>query len=271
MNPAEPSQADIAAVSQAINQPAQVQQPTAEPVIPQVTPQEPAPQEAPQEPPVQTPQEPSDPFAQFAQPQEQPTEPIQPAEPAQPQEQPKNDYQSYEDYMNEVLKDVPQIQDTPDPNSVSPDDPESLKKFFDDLVNTAVQKASAEVARKSAVQAKERALWDEAFDKYGSIKTNKNLRDMVHNIRIGYFNRGIAITPKQAADKLLESLGNQYKQGVADNQVVTTIENVQPNTGGSVNEVPTTADRDKMLESLQTGGEAALAAMLDAKIKAGNL
>jgi len=82
---------------------------------------------------------------------------------------------------------------------------------------------------------------------------------------------GIAITPKQAADKLLESLGNQYKQGVADNQVVTTIESVQPSAGGSVQQVPTTTDRAKMLESLQTGGETALVEMLDARIKAGNL
>lgn len=265
----EPTPADIAAVAQAINEPAPVATPVAPP---QAAPQPQAqPQAQPQPQAPAQPAEPSDPFAQFAQPQEQPTEPIQPAEPAQPQEQPKNDYQSYEDYMNEVLKDVPQIQDTPDPNSVSPDDPESLKKFFDDLVNTAVQKASAEVARKSAVQAKERALWDEAFDKYGSIKTNKNLRDMVHNIRIGYFNRGIAITPKQAADKLLESLGNQYKQGVADNQVVTTIENVQPTAGGSGAPATTTLDRKEMLTAVQDGGEVALAEILDAQIKAGKL
>lgn len=265
--PTEPSQADIAEVANVIGeQPAP--QPTPQPVA-EPAPAVPAPVAEPE--PV-VPAQPSDPFESLI----QPTEPAAPAAehvtPA-PAEQPKKEdtYQSYDEYMSEVLKSVPKPKDVPDPNSISPDDPEGLKKFFDDLVNAAVDKAQTEVTRKSAIQAKERALWDEAFDKYGSIKTNKNLRDMVHNIRIGYFNRGIAITPKQAADKLLESLGNQYKQGVADNQVVTTIESVQPNAGGTVQQVQTTADRAKMLELLQTGGETALAEMLDAQIKAGNL
>lgn len=268
MPPSEPSPSDIEAVSNAIGVPAVVPEtPVAEPVA------QPAP--------ATQPEPATDPFAAFGAPTEPtpvtaptpPSEPTpQPSQPVEPQASaPQDNYQSYEDYMNEVLKDVPKSQDMPDPNAISPDDPEGLKKFFDDLVNTAVVKATSEISRKTALQSKERALWDEAFDKYGSLKTKPQLRDMVHNIRMGYFNRGVAITPKQAADKLLESLGNQYKQGVADNQVVTTIENVQPTGGGSGNQAPTSMDRNEMLTSLQTGGEAALAEMLDAQIKAGKL
>lgn len=269
MPPSEPSPSDIEAVSNAIGVPTVVPDtPVAEPVAQPVQP-------APAEPA-------ADPFAAFGAPAE-PSQPVtaptppseptpQPQQPVEPQQSaPQDNYQSYEDYMNEVLKDVPKPNDVPNPNDISPDDPEGLKKFFDDLVNTAVAKATSEISRKTALQSKERALWDEAFDKYGSLKTKPQLRDMVHNIRMGYFNRGIAITPKQAADKLLESLGNQYKQGVADNQVVTTIESVQPTGGGSGNQAPTSMDRNEMLTSLQTGGETALAEMLDAQIKAGKL
>lgn len=295
MNPtSEPTPADIAAVASAIGEPTNTPapQPQAPPApAPQMQPPAPTPQPAPSQQqtdpfaqlfasePTPAPQEPTPPAPQPQ--QEQPKEPTspqttpQPQQPAEPQPAPQaqptptDDYQSFEDYMNETLKNVPKAPEAPNPEDISPDDPVAIKKFFDDLVNTAVQKATTETARKSAIQNRERALWDEAFDKYGSLRTNKNLRDMVHSIRMGHFQRGIAITPKQAADKLLESLGNQYKQGVADNQVVTTIENVQPTGGNSAAAVPTTLDRESALTAVQTGGEAALAQILDAQIKAG--
>lgn len=291
----EPTPADVAAVANIIGEqpaPQPAPQPTPQPTAtPVATPQAP-----PQAPPA--PAEPSDPFATlFNQPSEptpptppapaqpqQPTEPTPqpqpptepqhqaPTPPAQPVAQPVEPaYQSFDDYMNETLKNVPKSPDLPNPENISPNDPAAIKQFFDDLVNTAVQKAKAETTRSNAIQARERALWDEAFDKYGSLRTKKPLRDMVHSIRMGYFQRGIAITPKQAADKLLESLGSQYKQGIADNQVVTTIENVQPTAGGSGAPATTSLDKKEMLTAVQDGGEVALAEILDAQIKAGKL
>ena len=295
MNPSEPTPQDIAAVASAIGETPTVA-PTAPPVA---TPPAPAPVQppaptAPATPPAPTaPAEPADPFsALFAQPSE-PTAPQAPAQPAPtevtppapvapaepqapatppvtpPAQPPVDDYQTFEEYMNETLKNVPKAPAMPNPEDISPDDPKAIKQFFDDLVNTAVQKASSEVTRKSAIQSRERALWDDAFDKYGSLRDKKPLRDMVHSIRMGYFQRGIAITPKQAADKLLESLGSQYKQGVADSSVVTTIENVQPGGGNSSTPVTTTLDKQSALTAVQEGGEAALAEILDAQIKAG--
>lgn len=282
MNPSEPTPADIAAVANAVNEP-------------QVQPQAPAPPAPEPQAPAQapaTPAEPADPFANiFNQPTEvtppttpepqaapqQPTEPTpQPQQPVEPQSNAQiapqqDDYMTFDDYMNETLKNVPKAPEAPNPEDISPDDPAAIKKFFDDLVNTAVEKAKAETTRQNAIQSRERELWDEAFNKYGSLKEKKGLRDMVHSIRMGYLQRGIAITPKQAADKLLESLGSQYKQGVADNQVVTTIENVQPTGGGSANPVTTSLDKKDMLTAIQDGGEIALAQMLDAQIKAGKL
>lgn len=282
-------------------EPQQPQQPAAQPQQP--TQQQPAQQPAQQpQQPAQPTNQPLDPFAAFAaQPPAQPAQPTQPepqqpqpsqpeptptpqpqqpAEPSQaapepqapaePQTQPEQ-YQSYEEYIKSVIGDTGNEPESPDPSKISPDDPEAIKQFFDDLVNTAVTKATQETAKKAAIQSHERQLWDGAFDKYPSLKSNKNLRDMVHSIRMGHFQRGQAITPTQAADKLLESLGQQYKQGVADSQVQTTIEQVQPQGGGTGNPVATTLDKNDALLAVQDGGEQALTEILDQEIKAGRL
>lgn len=232
------------------------------------------------------------------QPTQTPTEPVQPVqapatpalavEPGQPQTPPTqtpptqqpaqptpaipqpDQFQSYEDWQKEVLKGVPEVPAAPDASKVPQDDPAAIKGFFDDLMGTAEKRFEAKFERKNAIQAAEKKGWDEAFSKYETLKTNKNVRDMVHNIRMGYFSKGIAITPTQAAQKLLESLNTSYKQGMTDNQVTTTIENVQP-VGGQGTPIPTTLDKNAALTAVQDGGEQALASMLDAEVKAGRL
>lgn len=284
----EPSQTDVAAVQAHLTgapTPAPAPQPA------QMQPEAPTPQPAPT-------QQTSDPFAslfasepeptpeptQPTEPAPQPTEvaqPTQPQEPAQPTQtsqpaapaptQPQEDYQTYDEYMKQVMAGVPEAPKSPDPEKVNPDDPAAIKGFFDELVNTAVTRAQAETARQSAIQTSEKRLWDSAMEKYGTLKTNKQLRDTVHAVRMGYFNRGIALTPTQAAEKLLEGLGSQYRQGVADSQVVTTYESVQPTGGGSAAPVATSLDKENALTSVQSGGETALAQILDQEIKAGRL
>lgn len=296
----EPTANDVAAVSQMLEgQPAP--QPAPQAPVASPAPQAPAPVATPapaqQQPAQPTPQpaptsQPQDPFsALFEQPapqpapqapapqSSQPTEPAttpqpqQPAEPSQPTQPVSTEpqYQSFDDYMAEVTKGIGSDDiTTPDPSNIDPNDEAGIKTFFDDLVNTAVQKASQEVSRSQAIQTTERRLWDEAMNKYGSLRENKNLRDMVHSIRMGEFQKGVAITPTQAADRLLDALQAQYRQGVADNAVVTTIESVQPN-GGSGTAVETTTDADGLYSDLQHGGENALANYLDGQIKAGKL
>lgn len=242
-----------------------------------------------------TPTEPVDPFASLfptepATPAEpvtevtQPTEPVAPTEPSQPIEptpqptestptetqpaEPK--YQTYEEYMASIIGDLPEAVSQPDPEQIDPNDPEAIKNFFGDLVKAAVEQTKTETARQEAIRNAEKNGWDDAFNKYGTLRENKQLRDMVHHIRMGYFNQGVALTPSQAAEKLLDSLGAERRAGAASTKVVTTIEEVQPN-GGSSTPMETTLDRDNTLESLQTGGETALANFLDKQIKAGKL
>lgn len=248
-------------------------EPTA-PAQPQTPPTQPTEPTQPQTPPTQAPAEPAQPATP---PQQQPQAPEQgqqastTPEPPATQPQTTDDYQSFEDYLNDALKGVPSAPELPDPEKIDPNDPQAIKSFFDGLVNTAVERSNAQFARQNAIQGKERQLWEGAFTKYPTLRSNKKARDIVHNLRMGYFQRNIAITPLQAANILLESTSQSYRQGVADNQVVTTIENVQPQGGGSAAPVPTTVDKDEALLRLQTGGEAALADMLDVEVKAGRL
>lgn len=172
--------------------------------------------------------------------------------------------------MESIVGDLAPAPEMPDPSKINPESEEDIGQFFKDLMATAEQRFEANYARKQAIQNAERQLWDNAFDKYGSLRDNKQLRDMVHAIRRAEFDKGQAITPTQAADRLLDALKAQYQQGVADNQVQTTIESVQPQGGGS-QDVPTTLNNQNVLESVQTGGEQALTAYLDKEIKAGRI
>ncbi len=274
----QPTPADVAAVSAHLGE-----QPAPQPTQPepQMQPAAPTPQPAPS-------QEPSDPFAQLfasepapvaapAQPTQesapvemaQPTPQQAPQPEAQPTQQPTNDYQTYEEYMQSVVAGLPEAPAAPDPETVNAEDPQAIKGFFDDLLSSAEKRFEANYARKQAIQNSEKRLWDEAMDKYGSLRSNKQLRDTVHAIRMGHFNRGIALTPTQAAEKLLESLNHERRAGAAGAQVVTTYEQVQPNSGGSGAPVPTNLDKQHTLQAVQTGGETALAEILDQQIKAG--
>lgn len=279
----EPTPADVSSVDQFLGG-----SPTSEPAA-QMQPAAPTPQAAPTQEPSDpfaslfasepTPTEPASPVTQPTEPTPQPTEstptePQQPTpqveqQPVLPQAAPTEEYETFDEYMARVTANVPQAPVQPDPEQIDPNDPTAIKGFFDELVNTAVQRSNTEIARKTAMQTAERQAWDDAFDKYGSLRDNKQLRDTVHTIRMGYFQRGIALTPTQAADKLLESLGQERRAGAAGAKVVTTYEQVQPNGGGSGAPISTTLDKQSTLEAVQTGGETALADILDAQIKAG--
>lgn len=289
----EPTPTDVASVDAFLTgQPQAAPAPAPEP---QMQPAPVTPQAAPT-------QQPTDPFASLfasepaaptapAEATPAPAEPVQPTEPTpqppQPPTEPQSapqappapqppadeggDYETFDEYMARVTANVPPAPVQPDPESIDPNDPAAIKGFFDDLVNTAVQRSNHELARKSAMQTAERQAWDDAFGKYGSLRENKALRDTVQTIRMGYFQRGVALTPTQAADKLLESMGQERRAGAAGAQVVTTYEQVQPNGGGSGAPVPTSLDTKTVLENVQTGGETALANFLDNEIKAGRL
>lgn len=273
----EPTPADIASVAAHLGAPEPVA-PVQEAPAPQMQPEAPVSQPAPT-------QQPTDPFATlFASepvapvaPVEPPSQPLEPVAPVTPQTPTEpiapvtSEYETYEEYMDKVMANVPEAPTRPDPSTIDPDDPNAIKGFFDEMFDSARKQFESDSARKDAIKSSEKQLWDSAMDKYGTLRKNKELRDMVHNIRMANFQRGVAMTPTQAADKLISALQGQYQKGIADNQVVTTYENVQPTGGQTGQALPTTNDTKTILERVQTGGETALADILDAEIKAGRL
>lgn len=284
----EPSAADVAAVNSMITGQLPVAEPA--PQAPAATPQAPQMQPEPVTPQAAPTQQPTDPMASLfasepGQPTEpptpqpqQPTEPVQPAPqepgPQAPAQTPapqdvEHAYETYEEYLTRVTAGVPEVPANPDPSTIDPDDPNAIKGFFDELMNTAVEKAKAETQRSAAIQNAERRAWDEAFDFSPTLKTNKKLRDIVHNIRVANFQRGVALSPIQAAQQLLELSGASYNKGIVDNQVVTTYEQVQPQGGQSGAPMETSLDKQSTLEAVQVGGESALVDILAKEIAAG--
>lgn len=270
MPPSEPSPQDVSQVAATLDSQPTTSQPAQQ--------QSPTPSQQPAQPP-------ADPFQQFAAteqptdpttptptqqpPQSQSTEPTPQTEETSPAPQPPAEL-TVDDYMRQVLEGAPESPDMPDPGQVNPEDETSINTFFTDLMSTAEKRFEANFERKQAIQSAERNLWEDAFATYPSLRANKPLRDMVHAIRRADFDKGVAITPTQAANRLLDTLKIQYDKGVADNQVATTIEQVQPQGGGS-QEVPTTLSKTNVLEAVQTGGEQALTDYLNSEIKAGRL
>lgn len=257
----EPTASDLSAVEAFLGG-SQASQPAPQPApVPEPAP---APQPAPQ------PEQPVQPTQPAAQPTPEPVAPVgttvEPAAPAQPAET----YQTYDEYMKSILGDIEPAPAAPDPTKIDPNSDEAIGNFFNELMETAVKRFEESQNRKQAIQNSERTLWDQAFQEYGVLRDNKQLRDIVHSIRMAEFNRGVAMTPKQAASRLFGILNDKYKQGIADNQVHTEIETVQPTAGGT-SQVPTSLDTQRTLESLQHGGEDALAQFLDQEIKAGKI
>lgn len=283
----EPTQNDVAAVNAFLTgdtpapapaaTPAPQPQAPAEPVAPP-TPQPQQPTEPAQ--PAQ-PQEPTDPFEQFApQPTEPvapqapaaPTEPVAPATPApQPAAPAEPQYQSFDDYLNSITEGLPDPTPAPKLEEIDQNDPAAIQKYFTDFATSIREETIREVQRTARLEAAEKKGWDEAFDKYPSIKKNPAVRDMVHNMRMGKFQQGIAMTPLQAAEEILKVTNANYRKGIADTQVVTTITDTQPVGGDSVEVIPQTPQGQASLVNAAGQGEAALANALDAMIKDGKL
>lgn len=266
MNPNDPN----------ANQPTQpTEAPTFVPGIsnaPQIPtePQNPQPADQPQDQP-QNPQ-PSD--QPQNQPQNQPTD-----QPTQPTQQPQNnpaptdsngsfDYDAYLDSLigkdNNQPIEVPKV---PSQEELANDD-QALTKYFGELVDTAVKKALVESNNQTTVRAAEQRAWEDVFTKFPEIKESKGLRDTIHNIRIGAYQRGQALTPLQVAEQLIGDLHSQYKKGVNDTNVQTTVRESQPLGGGTQTPAPDTrVDYAK----LHDGGQNAAVAELEKLMSQGKI
>lgn len=207
---------------------------------PSYTPPE-QPQPAPSEP---TPQ-PSEP-----QPAPQPAEPQPaPAETEQPQPAPK--VQSYDEYLESLIGNI-QPPEVPKATEVNGEDPEALNKFFENFGEAIEKRVAAQMQQQEVIRSAEAQAWNDVFTKYPEIKDNQELRDTVHNIRMGAYASGKSLSPVQVADALVGTLHSEYKRGINDQQVQTRVQASQPLNGGGQ---PVPAPKIN-LEALQQPGNA---------------
>lgn len=274
----EPSSSDIAAVNEFMGgtpapQPVQQEQPVAQP---QAQPAESQPQA--QVDPFESyvPPAPVEAVAPPANPQpveaQQPVQPAQPQAASQPQEQAPQ-YQSFDDYMKSVMAGLPSEEEAaqaPKLEDINQDDPLAIQQFFSDWGKAIREETINEIRRETRIQDAERAGWDEAMVAFPSLRSRPGLRDMVHNIRMGEFAKGIAMTPKQAAERLVKELRLDYRQGMTDSQIQTTIQQTQPLGGNGVEVIPQSQGTAN-LSAAAADSEAALVDALQVMIQDGKL
>lgn len=258
MNPNEPNAPAPTEAPTFVPGVANAPQPAPEPA-PEPTP---APSQAPDPTPAPTPAPAAEPA---------PTDPAAPAQPATPAPAEPPKVTDFDAYLDSLVKanglDTPiELPKTPSQEELEKDD-KALEKFFGELVDTAVKKAVNEGQKQTTIREAEAKAWDEAFTKYPEIKDAKGLRDTIHNIRIGAYQRGQALSPVQVADQLIGELHAQYKKGVNDTNVQTTVRASQPLGGGT--QTPQTQGVD--YSKLQDGGSSAAVDELTKLIEQGKI
>ena len=130
-------------------------------------------------------------------------------------EQPSTPEESYE----EDTVEVPQYQPSEIDLDSLPRDPENPEYVDPRAYAQALQQQAREAARQEfAEQRAEEKLWEKAQEAYPELKTNKELRDLVHNSRMGEIVVGKNPSPKQVADRLFKYLNVAKADGVKQAQ-----------------------------------------------------
>lgn len=191
---------------------------------PVVTPDEPV--AALPEPSVPAPTTPDEPVQPEQQPETQPQTPTEPAAPAQPETTvDETDEFEYAQYN------VPQAQPIDFSNlPVGEDnliDPNALAGSINQAVAAAEERAAARAAQAYQEQRAEERSWEKAYEKFPELKSNKELRDLVHNARLGEVSTALSRartqqeaqsvklpTPGQMADRLFKHLGTAKAEGM---------------------------------------------------------
>lgn len=193
-----------------------------------------------------------------------PADPNAPAPTPAPAPAPK---MTYDQYLDSLVGDIKPVE-LPKPTDVPADDPDGLVKFFDDFGDKIIQRVTQEQEKATRVQTAEATAWKDAFTKYPEIESNAELRGIVHNIRMGAFQRNENMSPTEAADQLVQTLHNEYRKGQNDERVTTTVVASQP-LGGAGQPAPQGATVN--YEALHTGGRAEAVNQLEALIRDGKI
>lgn len=177
---------------------------------------------------------------------------------------------TYDEYLDSLTQKIPKPAEFPKPTEIDQNDPEALVKFFEEYGRVTVERAQAAMQEQQVVQTAEARAWKEVFTKYPEIENNPQLRDTIHNIRMGAYHQGQSHSPLQVADALVGTLHAEYKRGVNDTNVQTRIQDSQPLNGGS-NPQPAPAVNYEALQQPGQAGIDAAVQQLEAMIRAGKV
>lgn len=230
----------------------QVEQPTNEAV------------EVSQEQPVEQPQaevQPEPVQTEQAQPTEQPTEQVEQVE--QPQaEAPQQVSEDIDDEVEELpsFTQYQQQQQSPIDISQLPMDAEGNvdpNAFANAIYQNAVQQANAQAQRTVQEQLREQKLWQQAEKAYPEIATDKELRGMVNNARLGEMAASLGEknpTPKQVADRIFKKINTAKASGVEQ-----ATNNVRVQNSATLESSSTTGsgDTERVQQAALSGDESA--------------
>lgn len=100
-------------------------------------------------------------------------------------------------------------------------DEQLRQAMVQDITQQLIPSLQQQIGQVSAQQVtavkREERQWEQAFKKYPEIQENKELRDTVHQYRIGVLQtQGVEITPRQAADRVLKFSSQAKQQGAKE-------------------------------------------------------
>jgi hypothetical protein len=103
-------------------------------------------------------------------------------------------------------------------------DPNALAGTINQSIAAAEERATLRAQQAYAEQRAEEKAWQKAYEKYPELKNNKELRDLVHNARLGRVADMLSKTqdassvklptPSQIADSLFKHIGNAKVEGM---------------------------------------------------------
>jgi hypothetical protein len=145
-----------------------------------------------------------------------------PAEPQAEQAEPVQEPEQVEEEVEDIDS-MPYKQPIPpapvDVNSLptNPDGTIDPEVFANAVYSQALQAANAQAQQTVQEQLQEQKLWQQAEKSYPELAENKELRNMVHNTRLGEMAASLGEknpTPKQVADKLFKQINSAKASGV---------------------------------------------------------
>jgi len=212
-------------------------------------------QQAPQEP-TQVPQEP----VQQVQPvQEQTQTQSEPAaQPAETQKEPSQTNNYYEQ------PDISQFMAPQQPATIAPDEDGYIdpNKFYHQVMNSVEQKL--------AFQKSEERAWSQIEQKYPDIKSDADLRELVHAARLNDVTRGGKGDLNDAAGKVFAKLQNYQSKGKAQAQVSETVQKSATLQTQTANTNQPTKDSD-LIERMSRGDSAATETLISRWLEEGKI